>query len=178
MTARTVTKWPGLYQGVVVSAVDTESKGRLLVRVPEVLGDEPCIWASSSSPVAGKDCGMYTVPPPDAGVWVQFIDGDPNRAVYTGFWRGDAGDVPSAAKSTPSGIPQIVLATPSRNALVISDQPGADGGILLQFHGSDGPFLKINESSIEIACGRGPGFASILLTGNQVCINGNALTVQ
>ncbi|MFD0261704.1 phage baseplate assembly protein V [Kitasatospora indigofera] len=178
MTAPTVTKWHGLYQGVVVSAVDTENKGRLLVRVPEVLGDEPCIWAASSSPAAGKDSGMYSVPPPDSGVWVQFLDGDPNRAVCTGFWRGDAGDVPSAAKSTPPGVPQIVLATPSGNALVISDQPGAAGGIVLQLHGSSGPFIKINETSIEIACGQGPGFASILLTGNQVCINGSALTVQ
>ncbi|MFD4715215.1 phage baseplate assembly protein V [Streptomyces sp. NPDC058430] len=178
MTAQTVKKWHGLYQGVVVSNLDSENKGRLQVRVPEVLGDEPFIWASPSSPVAGTDSGMYTVPLPNSGVWVQFLDGDPNRAVCTGFWRGDSGDVPSAAKATPPGIPQIVLATPSQNALVISDQPGPEGGIMLQLHGSSGPFIKINEVSIEISCGPAPGSASIQLVGNQVLINGGALSVQ
>ncbi|MFD9005528.1 phage baseplate assembly protein V [Streptomyces sp. NPDC059582] len=177
MTAQPVKKWHGLYQGVVVSNVDTTDMGRLLVRVPEVLGDDPCIWASPLSPMAGTASGMYVVPLQNSGVWLQFLDGDPNRAVWTGFWRGGAGDVPPAAKSTPPGVPQIVLATPSQNALVISDQSGPAGGgaITMQLHGVGGPFIKINETSIEISCG--PGRASIVLEGKQVRVNGDALTV-
>ncbi|MFD3558201.1 phage baseplate assembly protein V [Streptomyces sp. NPDC058686] len=177
MTAQSVKKWNGLYQGVVVSNVDTTDMGRLLVRVPEVLGDDSCVWASPLSPVAGTASGMYVVPLQNSGVWLQFLDGDPNRAVWTGFWRGGAGDVPPAAKSTPPGVPQIVLATPSQNALVISDQSGPAGGgaITLQLHGVGGPFIKMNEMSIEISCG--PGRASIVLDGTGVHINGDALTV-
>ncbi|MFI2372831.1 phage baseplate assembly protein V [Streptomyces sp. NPDC018833] len=176
MTAGTVNTWHGLYQGVVVSAVDPTGAGRLSVRVPEVLGDDVCVWASPLTPLAGADCGMYVVPPPDAGVWVRFLDGDPNRAVAMGYWRGGPDDVPSAAKATPPGIPQIVLATPSKNALVISDLPGPAGGIKLQLHGDNGPFIKVNEMSIEISCG--PGLASIQLVGAQVIVNGGALMVQ
>jgi hypothetical protein len=174
-TAAPVNQWHGMYEGVVVSAVDPTGVGRLLVRVPEVLGDETPVWAVPVTPLAGSDCGMYVVPPPDSGVWVQFLDGDPERAVWAGFRRGGSGDVPSAARSTPPGVPQIVLATPTGNALVLSDLPGPTGGIKLQLHGENGPFIRINETSIEISCG--PGLATIQLVGPQVTVNNGALTV-
>ncbi|SHI50340.1 phage baseplate assembly protein V [Streptomyces sp. 3214.6] len=174
-TAAQVDQWHGMYEGVVVSAVDPTGVGRLLVRVPEVLGDETPVWAVPVTPLAGSDCGMYVVPPPDSGVWVQFLDGDPERPVWAGFRRGGSGDVPSAARSTPPGVPQIVLATPTGNALVISDLPGPTGGIKLQLHGENGPFIRINETSIEISCG--PGLATIQLVGPQVIVNNGALTV-
>ncbi|WP_128429729.1 phage baseplate assembly protein V [Streptomyces cyaneus] len=171
----TTHQWHGMYEGVVVSAVDPTGVGRLLVRVPEVLGDEAPVWAAPLTPLAGSDCGMYVVPPPDSGVWVRFLDGDPERAVWVGFRRGGSGDVPSAAKSAPPGVPQIVLATPSGNALVISDMPGPAGGIKLQLHGEKGPFIKIDEMSIEISCGS--GLATLKLVGPQLTVNGGALTV-
>ncbi|MEU7435282.1 phage baseplate assembly protein V [Streptomyces sioyaensis] len=176
MTVETVRQWHGLYQGIVVSAVDESGAGLLQVRVPEVLGADICAWAAPLTPLAGTDCGMYVVPPAGAGVWVQFLDGDPDRPVWVGFWRGGPGDVPSAAQSTPPGTPQIVLATPAQSALVISDQPGPTGGIRLQLHGENGPFISINETSIEMSCG--PAGASIKLVGSQVIINGGALMVQ
>jgi hypothetical protein len=164
-----------MYEGVVVSAVDPTGVGKLLVRVPEVLGAEAAVWAAPLTPLAGSDCGMYVVPPPDSGVWVRFLDGDPERAVSVGFRRGGSGDVPPAANSAPPGVPQIVLATPSGNALVISDMPGPGGGIKLQLHGENGPFIRINETSIEISCG--PGLATVQLAGPQVTVNNGALTV-
>ncbi|MGW2253953.1 phage baseplate assembly protein V [Kitasatospora sp. NPDC001660] len=176
MTTPRTRKWHGLYQGVVVSNVDTSDMGRLLVRVPDVLGDLPCIWAAPLSPLAGTASGMYVVPLPNSGVWVQFLEGDPNRAVWVGFWRGGADEVPPAARTTPPGVPQIVLATPSQNALVISDMTAPTGGIILQLHGEAGPFIRINEAGIEISCG--PGLASIMLTGTQVIVNNGALMVQ
>ncbi|MBM4796782.1 baseplate assembly protein [Streptomyces sioyaensis] len=177
MTVETVRQWQGLYQGVVVSAVDESRAGLLQVRVPEVLGEDVCVWAAPLTPLAGPDCGMYVVPPAGAGVWVQFLDGDPDRPVWVGFWRGGPGDVPSAAQSADPGTPQIVLATPSQSALVISDQRGPAGGIRLQLDGKNGPFIHISKMSIEISCG-GPEGASIKLAGNQVIINGGALMVQ
>ena len=46
-------KFSGLYKGVVVSNVDPYEFGRLLVRVEDVLGSDPCIWAEPATPVAG-----------------------------------------------------------------------------------------------------------------------------
>lgn len=176
-TAQTQTmhQWHDMYEGVVVSTVDPTGVGRLLVRVPQVLGDETPVWAAPLTPMAGSACGMYVVPPSDSGVWVRFLDGDPERAVWVGFRRAGSDDVPSAAKTAPPGVPQIVLATPSGSALVISDVPGPAGGIKLQLHGDNGPFIKIDEMSIEISCGS--GFATLKLAGSQLTVNDGALTV-
>lgn len=169
-------RWDGLYQGVVVSNVDPTQSGRLLVRVPEVLGDDPSIWADPLSPVAGTGSGMYVVPVVNSWVWLQFLGGDINQAVCVGFGRGGAADVPPSATTSAPGIPQIVLATPGQNALVISDQSAPLGGITLQLRGPAGPFIKIDEKGIELSCG--PGLANIRLMGKQVIVNDGALMVQ
>lgn len=175
MTTAQAKQWHGMYEGVVVSAAEPGGADKLLVRVPEVLGDDAEVFAAPLTPLAGRDCGMYVVPPPNAGVWVRFLDGDPDRAVCVGFRRDGAGDVPPAARLAPPGVPQIVLATPSGNAFVISDLAGPGGGIKLQLHGDKGPFIKIDETAIEISCG--PGLATLRLAGPQVTVNDGALTV-
>lgn len=175
MTATHVPGWHGLYEGVVVCAVDPTGVGRLQVRVPEVLGNEVQVWAAPLTPLAGTDCGMYVVPPQDSGVWVRFLDGDPERAVCVGFRRRGSDDVPPVARSALPGVPQIVLATPSGHALVINDAPGPLGGIKLQLSGGQGPFIEITETSIEISCG--PGLATIRLEGPMATVNQDALRV-
>ncbi len=169
-------KYTGPYRGVVVSNVDPLKFGRLLVQVEDVLGDDPCIWATPVSPMGGLASGGYVVPQPRAGVWVVFENGDPDRAVWTGFWRGGVGEVPPAAQNVPPGTPQIILGTPTQNYLLITDAPGPTGGIQIQLHGPGGPYIKINESGIELSAG--PGQATIRLAGPLVTINNGALTVQ
>jgi Type VI secretion system/phage-baseplate injector OB domain len=165
----------GLYQGVVVSNVDPLNRGRLLVTVSDVLDGFPTIWAEPSTPLAGLSSGMYVVPLPNSGVWVEFAGGDPERAVWTGFWRGGTTEIPNAAKAIPPGTPQIVLGTPTQNSIVITDLPGPTGGIQIQLHGPAGPYIKVNETGIELSCG--PGLASIRLTGTSVIVNNGALIV-
>jgi hypothetical protein len=170
-----MTTFQGLYQGVVVSNVDPLNRGRLLVRVSDVLDGFPAIWAEPSTPLAGPASGMYVVPLPNSGVWLEFAGGDPERAVWTGFWRGGTTELPNAARAIPPGTPQIVLGTPSQNAIVITDLPGPTGGIQIQLHGPAGPYIKLNETGIELSCG--PGLASIRMTGTSVIVNNGALIV-
>jgi hypothetical protein len=168
-------KFNGLFQGVVVSNVDPFQTGRLLVRVPDVLGGDPCIWAEPATPLAGPASGLYVVPLVDSGVWVQFVDGDLERAVWTGFWRGGAGEVPPAAKGAPPGTPQVVLGTPEQTYLLLSDLPGPTGGILLQLRGPAGPYIKIYEGGVEIgASAAGP---TIRVTPAGIDLGDGALTV-
>lgn len=168
-------KYHGLYQGVVVSNLDQLRSGRLLVRVADVLGYDPCIWASPATPLAGLASGMYIVPLIDSGVWVQFLDGDPDRAVWTGFWRGGAGDVPLAAQAAPDGVPQVVIGTPAQSCLLISDFAGPAGGILLQLKGPAGPYIRLYEGGIEIgASAAGP---TIKVTQAGIDLGNGALTV-
>jgi uncharacterized protein involved in type VI secretion and phage assembly len=168
-------KFSGPYKGVVVSNVDPYSYGRLLVRVEDVLGADPCIWAEPATPLAGLASGQYSVPLVGSGVWVQFVNGDLDRAQYTGFWLGGAGDVPAAAKAAPPGTPQIVFGTPGQNFLLISDMPGPQGGIMLQLHGPAGPYIKVTETGIEIAAS--VGGPAIRVTSAGIDLGNGALTI-
>lgn len=168
-------KYSGLYKGVVVSNVDPYQFGRLLVRVEDVLGSDPCIWAEPATPVAGLASGVYAVPLVGSGVWVQFVDGDIDRAVWTGFWRGGTTDVPTAARAAPPGTPQLVLGTPGQNYLLLSDLAGPAGSIKLQLHGPAGPYILLYEGGVEIgATAAGP---TIKVTAAGIDLGNGALTV-
>jgi hypothetical protein len=164
-------KFSGPYQGVVVSNVDPLNLNRLMVRVDDVLGADPCIWATPSAGVAG----MHVVPMVGSGVWIQFQDDDIDRAIWSGFWRGGTADTLPVTQTLPPGAPAVVLGTPIGNYLMITDAPGPAGGIQLQLHGPGGPYIRINESGIELSCG--PGLATIRLAGSIVTVNNDALTV-
>jgi hypothetical protein len=164
-------KYPGVYQGVVVNNVDASGDNKVMVRVQDVLGADPCIWASPNYSVPG----MNLVPMVNAGVWIQFQDGDIDRAMWTGFWRGGLGDAPPVAQTIPPTVPQVVMGTPGQNYLLITDAPAPVGGIQIQIRGPAGPSIKLTESYIELSCG--PGLASIRLAGTGVFINNTSLVV-
>jgi uncharacterized protein involved in type VI secretion and phage assembly len=165
-------KYLGRYKGTVVSNIDPEQMGRLMVQVPDVLGNDPCIWAESASPLAGAGMGLYFVPPIDSGVWIEFQQGDTDYAIWTGCWRGAMTDVPPLASAAPPTIPPIVLGTQGQNAIVISDVPGPTGGILIT--SNSGAFISISQAGITISNGKG---AIITMLGTAVDINTGGLTV-
>ena len=168
-------KYSGPYKGVVVSNIDETESGRLLVRVEDVLGSDPCIWAEPATPLAGLASGLYVVPLVNSGVWVHFVNGDIDRAVWTGFWRGGAGEVPKAAQSAPPGTPQVVIGTPGQSCVLISDLPGPSGGVLLQLHAPAGPFIRLFEGGVEIgASASGP---MIRVTPGGIDLGNGALTI-
>lgn len=90
----------GKYRGAVLNNQDPTSRGRLQALVPEVLGEIPTGWAEPCAPYAGPQAGFFAVPPPGAGVWIEFEAGDPSRPVWVGGWWGTA-EVPSK----PAGVP-------------------------------------------------------------------------
>ncbi len=165
-------KFFGKYKGVVVSNSDPERTGRLLVRVPDVLGSDPCIWAESASPLAGSGMGVYFVPPRDSGVWIEFQQGDSDFAMWTGCWRGSPADVPVLANSAPPEPPPLVLSSKKGHAIVISDVAGSSNGILITTN--TGAFISIDADGIKISNGQG---ATITLKGTEVDINNGGLKV-
>lgn len=76
----------GKYRGQVVSNEDKTTRGRLKVKVPEVLGTLE-VWAMPCVPYAGPQVAFFAMPPKDAGVWIEFEGGDPSFPIWTGcFW--------------------------------------------------------------------------------------------
>ena len=80
-------KYYGIYQGIVTSIKDTEKRGRIKIKCPDVLGDEAeSAWCDPVIPVAYDNGGDFCIPTIKETVWVMFIGGDANRPVWLGNW--------------------------------------------------------------------------------------------
>src|SRR5215217_5976038 len=110
----------GKYRGIVTNNQDPNNLGRLKARVPEVLGDVETGWALPAAPFAGNGIGLFIVPPPDSGVWIEFEAGDVSRPIWSGCWWGE-GQLPNQA------TPEIkVLKTVSGHTITLDDTDGSE----------------------------------------------------
>lgn len=169
-------KYYGKYRGLVLENIDPEQIGRILVQVPDVLGETPSTWAMPCVPAAGSQAGCFVVPPIGSQVWVEFEQGDPDYPIWTGGFWGLVADVPVFATAPPAIPPgqNIVIQTTGQNMLMVSDAPPtpASGGIVLK--STSGAMIVVNDSGIYIDNGQG---ASITLVGPTVDVNLGGLTV-
>jgi hypothetical protein len=167
---RTTAPYYGKYRGMVVNNLDPLSIGRLQVQVPDVNGLVPTTWAMPCMPFTGKQMGAWLIPQVNAGVWVEFEQGDPDYPIWSGCWYGSVAEVPVLALAGVAASPNITLQSATQNALVISDNPAQ--GIMLK--SSTGAMIVINASGILLQTPQG---ASVLLAGPTVTINAGALVV-
>lgn len=165
------TRYYGKYRGTVVNHIDPLQQGRIQVTVPDVTLP-PSSWAMPCFPLAGIQAGVFTVPLPGTGVWVEFEQGDADHPIWTGCWYGSKAEIPALVAAAPPPTPPIVLQTPGQATVMISDAPGPAGGILLKT--LTGAMISINDTGIIISNGKG---ASITLVGPTVAVNQTALTV-
>jgi type VI secretion system (T6SS) baseplate-like injector VgrG len=169
-------RYYGKFRGTVIENIDPEQIGRVLVQVPDVLGETPSSWALPCVPAAGIQSGVFVVPPIGSQVWVEFEQGDPDYPIWTGGFWGLVADVPIFATAPPAIPPgqNIVMQTTGQNMVMVSDAPPSPvtGGIVLK--SVSGAMIVVNETGIYISNGQG---AMITLTGPAVDINLGALTV-
>ena len=161
----------GKFRGVVVNNVDPMQIGRIQAIVPDV-SPIPSSWAMPCLPWAGINTGIYTVPPPGSGVWIEYERGDPDYPIWVGGYWGTAAEVPVLARAVPPAVPGITIQTTLKNGLTISDVPGPTGGILIQT--TTGAMISVSDVGIVISNGKG---AVINMTGPTVDVNLGALTV-
>ena len=85
----------GKYLGFVVDNADPEFLGRLKLQVPSILGDQVVTgWAMPCVPYGGSaGAGLLAIPETEAGVWVEFEEGDLEFPIWVGtFWSKPGGD--------------------------------------------------------------------------------------
>ena len=159
----------GKYRGKVTDIQDPLMIGRIRANVPDVLGDLDSGWAMPCAPFGGKGMGFFALPSVDAGVWIEFEQGDPDYPIWSGCWFGSVAEVPPLLLAPP--YKKLMIKTEGGNSILLDDTPGI-GGITLETSG--GQTIKILGTGIEIDNGMG---GAIKLTGPQISMNNGALDV-
>jgi hypothetical protein len=164
-------KFYGKYRGTVRVNKDIEQLGRLLVEVPDVFGPNLTSWAMPCVPYAGLQLGMYVVPPVNAGVWVEFEQGDPDYPIWTGCFWGSPAEVPLDAFTTTPAMPVFLIGSFKKSTIAITDTPLPPikaGGVLLRA----GPqsYIAIEPDGVTIV-------APKITVMGPTNINANALVI-
>ena len=126
----------GKYRGFVVDNADPEQLGRLKLRVPSVLGNEVVTgWAMPCVPYGGDaNQGFLFIPEVDAGVWVEFEEGDLEFPVWVGtFWSKPGGETELPKPNDADGAEQGSVQDPPTRKIIKTMK-----GHTLQFEDADG----------------------------------------
>ena len=137
----------GKYRGVVVDNDDPKKIGRIRVSVDAVYGGALSPWATPCLPYAGPGVGFYAIPPRDAGVWVEFEQGDTSRPVWTGGWWGV--DDPPQDQSGTAASPPLKIWRSEKGLLLALDDDGSTA-TLSDGNGNNLVTIKANDGEIRI----------------------------
>lgn len=147
MGGHDIGRFYGKYRGRVTTNQDPKNLGRLRARVPEVLGDEETGWALPCVPYSGKGSGVYTVPEPEAGVWIEFEAGDVSRPIWTGCWWGEE-QLPKSNSGTAATPPLKVIR--SEKGLMVTMDDASQTLHVSDAHGRNMLEIKMQPGKITI----------------------------
>ncbi|MCB1491857.1 MAG: phage tail protein [Rhodobiaceae bacterium] len=168
----------GKYRGFVSDNVDPEKRGRCKLIVPSVLGETVSDWALPCVAYGGaSDIGVIAVPPVDAQVIVEFMEGDVSSPLWTGtFWRTED-EVPTefSANDEPTAK---VLKTESGHVLVLEDASG-DESVTLR--SSAGAVLEMNSDGSFALTDANGATVTLDAASNEITVedsNGNSMILS
>jgi uncharacterized protein involved in type VI secretion and phage assembly len=161
---RLTDRYYGKYRATVTDNEDEKNLGRLKARVRDVLGGVETGWALPAAPFAGNGIGLFTVPPPGSGVWIEFEAGYVSCPIWSGCWWGN-GQLPNRA------TPAIkVLKTVSGHTITLDD---TDGSEKVEVTDKNGAKIVMDRSGVEIR----KGGQKVKLSQSSVTVNDGALEV-
>ena len=131
----------GKYRGFVVDNADPEQLGRLKVKVPSVLGNDVVTgWAVPCVPYGGDaNLGALFIPEVDAGVWVEFEEGDLEFPIWVGtFWSKPGGESELPKPNKADGSEQGSVQDPPTRKIIKTKK-----GHTIQFEDADGDEMVI-----------------------------------
>jgi Type VI secretion system/phage-baseplate injector OB domain len=118
-------KYPGKFRAFVKDNKDPEGLGRVRLIIPSVLGDAETDWALPCFPYGGGSAqGFIAVPPVDAMVVAEFMEGELSSPIWTGSFYRTRNDMP---EEFPVGDPTVkILKTTSGHLLMFEDKGGSE----------------------------------------------------
>ena len=170
----------GKYRGFVVDNEDPESLGRLKLKVPSVLGNEVVTgWALPCMPYGGDmNQGMLFIPEVDAGVWVEFEEGDLEFPVWVGaFWSkpDDTSELPKP--NDAEGAEEEEVQSPVTRKIIKTLK-----GHTIQFEDKDGEEMitivhKVDSDNQNVITLHSTGITMTDFTGNMIEMSDSAFTI-
>lgn len=167
-------RYYGKYRGIVVDNEDPARLGRLKVQVPSVLGNEVVTgWALPCVPYGGAaDQGFLFIPEREAGVWVEFEEGDPEFPVWVGtFWSKPDGEseLPKPNEEDEVQVPpsRKIIKTLQGHTLQFEDAD--DSAMVLLIDGMNGHVITLDKNGIKISDGA---------NGNKITLDQNGTVIE
>jgi uncharacterized protein involved in type VI secretion and phage assembly len=137
----------GKYRGIVTANDDTTKRGRVKVKVPSVYGEELEVWAMPCLPYAGNNVGVFMIPEPNAGVWVEFEAGDTSFPIWTGgYWVDD--ELPKDEQSDQAKPSLRIIR--SEKGLMVSFNDDSETITLSDKDGSNIVTIEVGEGKIKV----------------------------
>ncbi|MBU4261459.1 MAG: phage tail protein [Proteobacteria bacterium] len=178
-------RYYGKYRGIVVDNADPEQLGRLKLKVPSILGNDIVSgWAAPCVPYGGEmNQGMLFIPEVNAGVWVEFEEGDLEFPIWVGtFWSKPDGESELPKPNDADGTEQGSVQDPPTRKIIKTVK-----GHSIQFEDNDGEEMitiveAVNNHVITldangIAITDGAGTITIEdANGNQVLLDSSGIT--
>lgn len=170
----------GKYRGFVVDNEDPEQLGRLKVKVPSVLGSEIVTgWALPCTPYGGNgNQGMLFIPEVDAGVWIEFEEGDLEFPVWVGsFWSKPDGESELPKPNDAEGVEESDVQNPVTRKIIKTLK-----GHTIQFEDKDGEEMvtivhKVDDDNKNVITLQSTGITLTDFTGNMIEMTDSAFTV-
>ncbi len=146
-------KYYGKYKGLVVDNNDPENLGRLCLKIPSILGEDVVTgWAMPCLPYGGtNDQGFFFIPEVDAGVWVEFEEGNLEYPIWVGtYWSkpGGASEVPKPG-DTQSPPTRKIIRTMKGNSIELEDKDGEESIIITEKTNDNKIIMNSNGITIE-----------------------------
>ncbi len=170
-------RYYGKYRAFVSNNRDPETRGRLKLKIPTVLGDQETGWALPCLPFGGlANQGLFMIPEMDAQVWVEFEEGNLDHPIWVGvFWQQSSDTPEEAALEEPT---TRIIRTPSGHVLQFDDLSGEEQFRLAHPAGTEMTIDPQGTVELEDAAG-----AKLTLNAesNKVILedsNGNKITMD
>lgn len=186
----------GKYRGFVENNEDPEKLGRLLVKVPSVLGDKVAVWAFPCVPYGGMaNQGFFFIPEKKAGVWIEFEEGDPEFPIWVGtFWSKPGGKSESPKPNKPDGSEEgdiqkpptcKIFKTEKGHTIQMEDKTGEEMVTIVEAENKN--VITMNKDGIKITDGANTHEVTLNSSGitisdktgsNEVVMDGNSITIK
>ncbi len=143
----------GIVIGVVSDLNDPEGLARVRVKFPH-LNEEPSDWARLSTPMAGKDRGMFFRPEVDDEVLVAFEHGEPRRPYIVGSLWSKV-DTPPADDGNPTKNNWRQIVSRSGHIIRFDDTDGSEKIEIIDKDKSRKVVIDSGQQTIQVTCDQG-----------------------